>query len=198
MTTHENLPENFLLVGLDDASLSLDTLEPEEIAGSKALQLMEKGFPWSREVYALAGQKMIDAGAKLVIFDMVYPGPNPALKLFAAFLKESRTLCARGAFREAACAQSTGHLPCPHRLQPARPPDHRWVTPVSPTSVRFGISCRSPRSRILKGNRLWKEKRWNKRSPRSRPLLWGKAFPVEIRRPLRFRYPFRVKFRRSP
>lgn len=88
-TTKENLPENFLLLKLDEASMSLDTLEPEEIAASKALQLMSKGYPWSREVYALAGQKLLDAGAKLVIFDQLYLGPNPGDEAFAAFLKKN-------------------------------------------------------------------------------------------------------------
>jgi adenylate cyclase len=88
-TTKENLPGNFLILALDEASLSLDTLEPEEIEASRALQLMKKGYPWSREVYALAGQKVLDAGAKLVIFDQLYLGPNPGDEAFAAFLKKN-------------------------------------------------------------------------------------------------------------
>lgn len=89
LTTRENLPENFVLVGLDDASMAVDTLEPEEVASSKALQHMKKGFPFSREVYAIAGQKLLDAGAKLVIFDFIYPGPNPGDAAFAEFMKKN-------------------------------------------------------------------------------------------------------------
>lgn len=88
-TTKENLPDNFLLLKLDEASMSLDTLEPEEVAASKALQMMNKGYPWSREVYALAGQKLLDAGAKLIIFDQLYLGPNLGDEAFAAFLKKN-------------------------------------------------------------------------------------------------------------
>ena len=89
VTTKENLPDNFLLLALDEASLTLDTLEPEEIQASRALQLMKKGYPWSREVYALAAQKLMDAGAKLIVFDQLYLGPNPGDEAFAAFLKKN-------------------------------------------------------------------------------------------------------------
>ncbi len=73
ITTRSCLPEEFALVTIDERSLSLGEVSPEEIAESRALQLMRAGFPWSREVYAALTEKLIAAGARLVIFDLLFP-----------------------------------------------------------------------------------------------------------------------------
>jgi CHASE2 domain-containing sensor protein len=65
ITTRTPLPQDFVLVTIDERSLSPDVLRPEELAGSRALQLMSAGFPWSREVYAELTEKLIGAGARL-------------------------------------------------------------------------------------------------------------------------------------
>lgn len=188
MTTHENLPENFLLVGLDDASLSLDTLEPEEIAGSKALQLMEKGFPWSREVYALAGQKMIDAGAKLVIFDMVYPGPNPGDEAFAAFLKKNPGRFVLGALFE--------RPPAPNQPATYRAPTAQLAAAAG-SSVGYAsltdigeIRHIMPFATIsdFEGKTPLEGETVEQALTTVAAAALGKTFPAEIRRPLRFRY----------
>jgi len=78
----------FVLLTLDEKSLSLQSqLDPEEVAGSRALQLMAEGYPWSREVYALAAQRLLDAGARLVIFDMLFPSPREGDDAFARVLE---------------------------------------------------------------------------------------------------------------
>ena len=70
-TTTESLPDDYLLVALDEPSIQLDMLEPEEVEASRALQLMRAGFPWSREVYALLAERLLNAGARIVIFDIL-------------------------------------------------------------------------------------------------------------------------------
>jgi adenylate cyclase len=87
-TTTERLPENFLLVALDDDSLQLGTLEPEEIANSQALQMMKKGFPWSREVYGMAVEKILEAGARVVVLDFTFASENPGDAKFAEILQK--------------------------------------------------------------------------------------------------------------
>jgi adenylate cyclase len=38
---------------------------------------MGKGWPWSREIYALTIERLIGAGARLVMMDMNFPAPTP-------------------------------------------------------------------------------------------------------------------------
>jgi adenylate cyclase len=188
MTTTQALPENFLLVELDDASLSLDTLEPEEVAGSKALQAMKKGFPFSREVYGLAAQKMLDAGAKLVIFDMVYPGPNPGDEAFAAVLKKNPGRIIIGSLFERA----------PGPNQPAT-----YRAPTAPLAEAAGNSVGyasltdvdeirhiMPFSSIsdFSGEETLEGETVYRALTTVAAEALGKPFAQEIRRPLRFRY----------
>ena len=76
-------PGDFVFLGLDQSTLQLPPLTAEEIAGSRAFQLMtERPFPWSREVWALLLDRLFGAGARLVIFDLMFNPPNdgdPAL-----------------------------------------------------------------------------------------------------------------------
>ena len=87
ITTHAALPEEFALVTIDERSLSLSEVNPEEIAESPALQLMHAGFPWSREVYAALTEKLMAAGARLVIFDVLFPTAKEGDQPFADALK---------------------------------------------------------------------------------------------------------------
>ena len=40
---------------------------------ARALKLMSKGWPWSREVHGLVLERLMRAGAKVVIFDLTFP-----------------------------------------------------------------------------------------------------------------------------
>src|SRR3954469_21811849 len=64
--------EDFVFLGIDEASKQLDQVSPEEIEGSPALQKMRQGYPWSRAVYAELIERLCDAGARLVIFDLTF------------------------------------------------------------------------------------------------------------------------------
>ena len=67
-------PEVFFLA-IDPASHSLDQLWDDEIAASPTLQLMKKRT-WSRQVYADMIDRLADAGAKVVAFDVIFPAPD--------------------------------------------------------------------------------------------------------------------------
>ena len=58
------------------ASLDLSQLEPEEIAACPALTLMAQEFPWSRAVYAEVIEKVLGAGAKIIVLDVHFPLPG--------------------------------------------------------------------------------------------------------------------------
>ncbi len=68
---------DIIVLGIDDASFTVrDTSAfPEDIEKSRALQIMGK-WPWSREVHALVLDRLIAAGAKTVIFDLLLPGES--------------------------------------------------------------------------------------------------------------------------
>ena len=48
-------------------------LGPNDTKERRALQLMSSKFPWPREIYGLILERLIQAGAKVVIFDLTFP-----------------------------------------------------------------------------------------------------------------------------
>ncbi|HEY2144254.1 MAG TPA: adenylate/guanylate cyclase domain-containing protein [Candidatus Udaeobacter sp.] len=80
-------PKDFVFLALDQSTLELPPLTAEELAGSRAFQLMtERPFPWSREVWALLLDRLFGAGARLVIFDVLTNPPNNGDPAFHAAL----------------------------------------------------------------------------------------------------------------
>ena len=70
----------------------------EEIAGSRALQLMtEQPFPWSREVWALLLDRLFAAGARLVMFDLIFDKPEDGDSAFHTALDRYRDKVVLGA-----------------------------------------------------------------------------------------------------
>src|SRR5882724_4825555 len=80
-------PQDFVFLGIDQSTLQLPPLTAEEVANNRAFQLMtEKPFPWSREVWALLLDRLFAAGARLVIFDLLFNQPNDGDPAFHAAL----------------------------------------------------------------------------------------------------------------
>ena len=85
---------DFVFVGIDEASKQLNqpnsgVLGPEEIVGIRGLELMaERPFPWSREVWAVLMDHLFAAGARLVMFDIIFDRPNDGDPAFAAALEK--------------------------------------------------------------------------------------------------------------
>jgi adenylate cyclase len=78
---------DFVFLGIDQSTLQLPPLTAEEIASNRAFQLMtERPFPWSREVWALLLDRLFGAGARLVMFDMIFSPPNDGDPAFHAVL----------------------------------------------------------------------------------------------------------------
>ena len=90
--------EDFVFIGIDEQSLQLDAIGEEEIASHRALQLMaERPYPWSREVWALLLDKLFAAGARVVVFDLVFSPPNDGDVIFKAALERYRDRVVIGA-----------------------------------------------------------------------------------------------------
>jgi adenylate cyclase len=73
-----------MYVALDDATMNVSgTLFPDDLAASPALQKMASGWPWPRDVYALLIDRLMQAGARVVALDILFPAAregDPALK----------------------------------------------------------------------------------------------------------------------
>jgi adenylate cyclase len=81
-----NPPDSRLVfLGIDNASRSLTDLDLQNFSRDlapdsteyRALTLMTVPFPWSREVYALLCERLLTAGARAVVFDVVFDSPRP-------------------------------------------------------------------------------------------------------------------------
>ncbi len=59
--------------------------------------MKERPFPWSREVWAILLDKLFAAGARLVIFDMMFNPPNDGDAAFRAALDRHRDRVVVGA-----------------------------------------------------------------------------------------------------
>lgn len=68
-----------VVIGIDDASLDIEnTAFPEDIQAERSLQLMREVYPWSREVYARLVDKLVQAGARTVLIDLVLAAAQSA------------------------------------------------------------------------------------------------------------------------
>jgi adenylate cyclase len=83
-------PDNMVFLAVDEASLDLSQLEPDEIAASPALKLMAQEFPWSRAVYAEVIEKVLGAGARVLVLDVHFPLPGDGDGKLQAALRKHR------------------------------------------------------------------------------------------------------------
>jgi adenylate cyclase len=82
---------DFVFVGIDQQSLDLNAVGSEEAARNRGLGLMmQKPYPWSREVWALLIDQLFDSGARLVIFDIIFSSSNEGDVAFRAALDKYR------------------------------------------------------------------------------------------------------------
>lgn len=84
-------PRDFAFLGIDQSTLQLPPLTPEELASSRGLQLLsEQPYPWSRELWALLLDRLFAAGARVVMFDLLFNNPNDGDPAFHAALDRYR------------------------------------------------------------------------------------------------------------
>ena len=75
-----------IYMGIGQDAMTLDTLWPEDLEKSPTLRLMKGGWPWNRAVHAAIIDRLVGAGAKAVVFDMVVPSPRAGDASFRAAL----------------------------------------------------------------------------------------------------------------
>src|SRR6059058_5047072 len=90
---------NLVFLAIDSDSVSLDeTLDLQGLFSSssihpefrRALEIMSKGWPWNREIYALLLERLVGAGAKVVAFDCLFLEPAPGDDALRAALEQFR------------------------------------------------------------------------------------------------------------
>ena len=69
--------DRLVLIGIDKLVYDPADFSPEEYQREPALALLQQNFPWSRAVWARLIQKLGDAGAKVIVFDLVFTAPGP-------------------------------------------------------------------------------------------------------------------------
>ena len=89
------LNPDLVFLAIDSDSVALDkTLDVEGLFSSsasdpeshRALEIMSKGWPWNREIYAMVLERLVRAGAKVVAFDCLFPAAAPGDDAFHAAL----------------------------------------------------------------------------------------------------------------
>lgn len=76
LSAKRDLGREFAFIAIDEASLRPDDLWPEDLEASPALASMANGFPWPRSVYAAAIDRILAAGARVVIVDLIFDRPR--------------------------------------------------------------------------------------------------------------------------
>jgi len=101
--------QDFIFVGIDQESLKLTAVGPEEIQANRAFQLMtERPFPWSREIWALLLDRLVNAGVRVVMFDVVFDKEAEGDSAFHAALDRYRDKVVMGANFDFSKLQDTG------------------------------------------------------------------------------------------
>jgi len=67
--------DRLVLIGIDKPVYSSD-FSDDELQREPVLKDLQNNFPWSREVWARLIEKLSDAGAKVIVFDLVFASQN--------------------------------------------------------------------------------------------------------------------------
>ena len=86
-----------IFLAIDNASVTLDKLFSDEIDQSPALKMMQGGYPFPRVLYPLIIERLVNAGARVVAFDMLFPSEKEGDAAFAAALEKYRDKVVLGA-----------------------------------------------------------------------------------------------------
>lgn len=67
---------DLIYLGIDSKDANLDMLWPEDLEASPTLRMMKESYPWNRAVYAAVIERLVNAGAKAVVFDILFKQPR--------------------------------------------------------------------------------------------------------------------------
>jgi signal transduction histidine kinase len=131
-----------VFLAIDSASVRLDpeldvnglyaSSAAEDLEAHRALELMSKGWPWNREIYSLIVDRLISAGAAVVVLDFLFPSPGEgdasfqaALERFGSQVVIGSDFVSPGGQPISAILPSSYHAPSRTLIPAATMPDHR-------------------------------------------------------------------------
>ncbi|HEY0367985.1 MAG TPA: adenylate/guanylate cyclase domain-containing protein, partial [Chthoniobacterales bacterium] len=135
---------DLVFLAIDSESVtSADPDEVEQIYGplvpgsieSRGLHAMKKQWPWSREVYGLVLERVLDAGAKVVLFDLTFPTPMTGDEPFRRALEKYHDRVVLGSnfvYSEKADGNSS--------VITDSQPSESLIPPISPRDDRIGYT----------------------------------------------------------
>lgn len=134
-----------IFLAIDNESVTLDpTLDLQELFSSAstppqsrtALELMAKGWPWDREVYALIIDRLITAGTKVVALDLFFAEPGHGDDALRAALDRFRDRVVIGSnFVTSPDVDLTRPLPSRYDL-----PSRSVIAPAAAADDRIGFT----------------------------------------------------------
>ncbi len=78
---------DIIFLGIDESTLNFQPFNPDDVATNRAFQLLtEHPAPWSRELWAVTLDRLFEAGARVVMFDMIFGKPGESDEAFRAAL----------------------------------------------------------------------------------------------------------------
>jgi adenylate cyclase len=82
---------DIVFLAIDQSTVSADDFPAEDVAASPALQVIKNsGWPWSREVYPMIIDRLAQAGARAIVFDVLFPTEREGDDAFRAALERHR------------------------------------------------------------------------------------------------------------
>ena len=81
------IDNSLVLIGIDKDSLNvLDVLDEDVVVNNPVLDEMSFGYPFPRTVFAALTEKLLSAGARMVVFDVIFSGERQEDAEFKAVL----------------------------------------------------------------------------------------------------------------
>lgn len=121
---------SLVYLGIGDSSMTLKGVSDEEIAASSTLRVMHADWPWDRTVYQAILDRLTDAGARVVIFDLLFPSPKSGDEPFRDALERHREQVLLGSnfvkgTPDATSVTTTLSRPTASLIPPTKLPDRR-------------------------------------------------------------------------
>jgi adenylate cyclase len=135
------MDERIAFLVIDQASINLDTVRPEEFAASPLLQQMKgAGWPWPREAYPAIIERLVNAGARVVALDLMFPAPREGDDAFRKALEKHRDRVVIGCnFSEAEREQGTRRLDMAANFGTLQMPSPTLIPPGDGSDPRVGF-----------------------------------------------------------
>lgn len=131
---------NLVFLAIDSASVGIEEADVEELyrltdpdaPEARALRMMSQHWPWPREVHALTVERLVQAGARAVLFDLTFPTPTDGDEPLRLALDKYRAHVVLGS--------NFGSAPGPGLNYSHASPPETLIPPTTPLDDRVGYT----------------------------------------------------------